>query len=304
MQTSNAIISDYGYLKAMAAKTRYDLVAMLSYTGSGHPGGSLSIVEILTTLLYGKIINYDPTNPCLSDRDRLILSKGHASPTLYVIMAELGYFPKSWLKEFDSPGSHLPKHCDRYKTPGIEASTGALGQGISLAVGAALAERLDKENNYNIYCIIGDGECQSGNLWEAVMSAGKYRLDNFKVILDNNNLQIDGYTNEIMPLGDIRKVWEGFGWHVEECDGHNIEELHQAFGRMNAVKGQPQVLIANTIKGKGVSFMENNADWHSGKINKEQAKIALSECEKQLDQKSYPVAEFLTREELLNLLGK
>lgn len=290
-------------IKKMAAKTRYDLLAMLSYARSGHPGGSLSIVEILSVLYYGNVMKYDNDNISLPDRDRLIISKGHASPTLYVVLAELGYFPKEWLKSFDASGSNLPKHCDRFKTPGIEASTGALGQGISIAVGMALAEQLDMQNDYDIYCIVGDGECQTGELWEAVMSAAKYNLDKLKVIVDYNNLQIDGFTEDIMPLGDMRKIWEGFGWHVEQCDGHDVSDLCVAFDKISGIKGKPQVIIAKTVKGKGVSFMENNVNWHSDKINKDQAKQALEEAEKELDESCYPVAEFLEPKELNALKG-
>ena len=295
---SSLSISKIQSIKSLAAKTRYDLIAMMSYGASGHPGGSLSITEIMSVLYYGGILKYDTTNEKLPGRDRFILSKGHASPTLYVILAELGFFPKSWLRDFDACGSNLPKHCDRFKTPGIEASTGALGQGISIAVGMALAEKLDRENNYNVYCIVGDGECQEGNLWEAVMSAAKYKLNNLKVIVDYNNLQIDGFTEDIMPLGNMRQVWEGYGWYVEECDGHSIEELIEAFEKISTIKEKPQVIIAKTIKGKGVSFMENNVDWHSQKINKLQAMKALAEAETKLEKDSYPVAEFLSAEEL------
>lgn len=291
-------ISDLHKIKSLAAKTRYDLIAMMAYAESGHPGGSLSITEIMSVLYFGGIMKYSLNNAEMPDRDRLILSKGHASPTLYVVLSELGFFPKTWLRDFDSCGSNLPKHCDRFKTPGIEASTGALGQGISIAVGMALAEKMDMENDYNIYCIVGDGECQEGNLWEAVMSAAKYKLDSLKVIVDYNNLQIDGFVEDIMPLGNMRQIWEGYGWHVEECDGHNIEEIVESFGKISAVKDRPQVIIAKTIKGKGVSFMENNVDWHSQKINKSQAVQALAEAETKLDSDSYPVAEFLSAEEL------
>jgi len=285
------------YVRDMADLTRYNLLAMLTYCGSGHPGGSLSVVEILSALYYGGVLRYDPGNPQLPDRDRLVLSKGHASPAQYIILAELGFFPKEWLKEFDANGSRLPKHCNRFLTPGIEASTGALGQGISMSVGMALAQKMDFIP-YNIYCIIGDGECQSGNLYEAVIAAGKYKLDNMKVILDKNGLQIDGNVEEIMPLGDVGNMWSAMGWKVWSCDGHNVENLLRIFEEMKDYKGKPQLLIANTIKGKGVSFMENNVDWHSDKINHQQGVLALEEAAALLAGSNRQKSDFLSKEEL------
>ena len=287
------------YAKKMADLTRYDLVAMLSFCGSGHPGGSLSIVEIVSALYHGKVISYDPKNPNMPGRDRLVVSKGHASPTLYVTLAELGYFPKEWLREFDANGSRLPKHCDRLKTPGIEASTGALGQGISMAVGMALAQKLGKED-YGIYCIIGDGECQSGNTFEAAMSAGKYALGNLTVIIDANGLQIDGNVDDVMPLGNIRLMWEALGFRVWECDGHDIAELIETFEEMKRYRERPKLLIANTVKGKGVSFMEHKANWHSDKIGAEQAAAALSELAPLVDG-ALTKAGFLSKDELSRL---
>lgn len=289
-------------VQEMAALTRYDLVAMLSYCGSGHPGGSLSIVEILSALYYGDIMKFDPANPTLPTRDRLIMSKGHASPTQYVVLADLGYFPKEWLRDFDANGSNLPKHCDRFKTPGVEVSTGPLGQGISIAVGFALTQRIDAIP-YDIYCIIGDGECQSGNVYEAAMAAGAFKLGSLKVILDRNNLQIDGDVDDIMPLGDIAATWRSLGWDVRECDGHKVTELLDSLDAMKAASDKPQLLIANTTKGKGVSFMENNVDWHSDKISKDQAVVALSEVEL-CDCGGRCKASFLRPEELAKLCGK
>lgn len=291
-------------LKCIAAKLRYDLVAMIAYAGSGHTGGSLSLIEILTALYYGGILKYHQKNPKMPDRDRLIMSKGHGSPALYVVLADLGFFPKKWLKEFDASGSQLPKHGDRFKTPGIEASSGALGQGISIAVGMALAERLDKKNTYHIYCIVGDGECQSGNLWEAVMSAAKYRLDNLTIIVDENRLQVDGFTDEVMPLGSLREKWRVFGWHTVECDGHDIGEILRALNKIRSVKHKPQVVVARTVKGKGVSFMENKALWHSAKITPELARKAFLELEKKLDESYCNVASFLDEDEHNILRGK
>lgn len=290
-------------VKAKADITRYDLVAMLSYCGSGHPGGSLSVVEILSALYYGGIMRFDAKNPRMPGRDRLIMSKGHASPALYVILADLGFFPKEWLRHFDADGSALPKHCDRLKTPGIEASTGPLGQGISMAVGFALDLKIDRRPE-NVYCVIGDGECQSGNLYEAVMAAGNFGLGNLKVVLDNNDLQIDGKVSEIMPLGDVRAVWGALGWEVRRCDGHDVGALLANFDAMKADSRRPQLLVADTIKGKGVSFMENNVDWHSDKINGEQAVVALSEAGKALCGRDGDLAGFLGADELAKLCGK
>lgn len=266
-----------------AKQIRYDLVKMLADAGSGHPGGSLSLIEILTTLYFGGVMKYDPKKPDMPDRDRFVLSKGHGSPALYVVLAELGYFPKEWLKEFDASGSRLPKHADRFKTPGIEASTGALGQGISIAIGMALAERLDKKNNYTTYCVLGDGECDSGNVWEAVMSATKFKLDNLVTIVDKNRLQVDGFTDEVMPLYDLDKKFKSFGWYTTEANGHDVSDLLKKIKRAKRVKEKPAVIIAHTVKGKGVSFMENEAIWHSAKVTPDLAKIALKELKEQME---------------------
>jgi transketolase len=289
-----------------AEEIRYNLVAMMDYAGSGHPGGSLSIVEIMSTLFYGGVLKQDPQNPKDDNHDRLILSKGHASPTLYVILADLGYFPAEKLKEFDANDSMLPKHCNRMKTPGVEASTGALGQGVSMALGMAMASRIEEGRDYQTYCVVGDGECQSGEVWEAAMAAAKFGLDNFKVIVDDNGLQIDGDTADIMPLGSLRDKWEAFGWYVQECDGHDVGQIKEALLKMNGIKNRPQVLIAKTIKGKGVSFMENIADWHSRKITKEEGVKALKEITQEYEALGFQNIEesilFLNEGELENLL--
>lgn len=300
------VLQDFSRLRKKTEEARYNLTAMMAYAGSGHPGGSLSVLEIMTTLYYGGVMKYDAKDPKSAGRDRFVLSKGHASPTLYVILADLGYFPPERLREFDADDSMLPKHCNRLKTPGVEASTGALGQGFSVALGMALAERMDKDNEYNVYCILGDGECQSGEIWEAAMAGAKYGLDHLKVIVDNNRLQIDGFTEDIMPLGDLKAKWEAFGWYVEECNGHDLEALQTAFDRMAEIKGRPQVLIANTTKGKGVSFMEDEADWHSRKMTKEEGARALAEIEKAYEAYGGSIDEsiiFLNPEELANLKG-
>lgn len=297
------VLQDFNQLRKKTEELRYNLTAMMAYAGSGHPGGSLSVLEIMTTLYYGGVMKCDARNPQAEDRDRFVMSKGHASPTLYVILADLGYFPAEKLKEFDANDSMLPKHCNRLKTPGIEASTGALGQGFSMALGMALAGKMDG-SRHSIYCALGDGECQSGEVWEAAMAAAKYGLNNFKAVIDNNRLQIDGFTDDIMPLGDLKAKWEAFGWHVEECDGHDLKALRQCFDNMNKITDRPQILIANTVKGKGVSFMENEADWHSRKMTKEEGAAALEEIEKAYSQYGDGIEDtilFLNAEELKEL---
>lgn len=299
------MLQNYAQLQKKAEEIRYNLVAMMDYAGSGHPGGSLSIVEIMTALYYGGILKQDTAVPEAGSGDRFVMSKGHASPTLYVILADLGCFPPVKLKEFDADDSMLPKHCNRLKTPGVEASTGALGQGFSMALGMAMAERIEETDSSSIYCILGDGECQSGEIWEAAMAAAKYKLDNFKAIVDDNGLQIDGDTKDIMPLGSLREKWEAFGWHVQECDGHDMQEVMQALEKMNEIQDRPQVLIAKTTKGKGVSFMENEADWHSRKMTREEGAQALNEIKKHYAALGYGDITsknfFLTSEELENL---
>lgn len=263
-------------LKGIARQVRYETVHMMAKAGSGHPGGSLSAIEILTVLYFHEM-NIDPGDPIMPDRDRFVLSKGHAGPALYAVLAERGFFPKDWLNEFDQSGSRLPKHVDRLKTPGIEVSTGPLGQGFSIAVGMALAEKLDRKYSYRIYSLIGDGESNSGQIWEAAETAAKYNLDNMIGILDRNCLQVDGFCEEIMPMEPLRLKWESFNWYVIEVDGHNIKELLKGLEEAGTVKGKPVMIIAHTIKGKGVSFMENKVEWHSAIITPELAEVALSE---------------------------
>lgn len=307
MDDNNKKRPDFKMLRKKNEELRYNLVAMMDYAGSGHPGGSLSSLEILTTLYYGGFLKTDPKNPKDAKRDRFVMSKGHASPTQYVILADQGYFPKDTLRVFDANNSMLPKHCNRKLTPGVDASTGALGQGMSMAVGMAMAGKIDEED-YNVYCVLGDGECQSGEIWEAAMSASKYSLDNLKVIVDNNRLQIDGFSDDIMPLGDLKAKWRAFGWNVSVCDGHNLEELYAAFESMEKMKGRPSVLIANTTKGKGVSFMEDEADWHSRKMTKAEGAQALAEITEAYEAYGFEKIEesilFLNQKELTQLTGK
>ena len=225
----NGKTPDLVALRKKTEQLRYNLIAMMDYAGSGHPGGSLSVLEIMTSLYYDGFLKVDAKNPQDPDRDRFVISKGHASPTQYVILADLGYYGKDKLRVFDKNNSMLPKHCNRKLTPGVDALTGALGQGMSMAVGMALAARAD-DAKYRTYCVLGDGECQSGEIWEAALSAAKYKLGNLKVIVDNNRLQIDGFSDDIMPLGDQRAKWSALGWHVEVCDGHMLQPLQ--IGRM------------------------------------------------------------------------
>jgi len=298
---------DFRLLCQKTEELRYNLVAMMDYAGSGHPGGSLSVLEIMTTLYYGGFLKIDPQNPLDPKRDYLVISKGHSSPTQYVILADKGYFEKDKLRVFDKDNSMLPKHCNRKLTPGVDASTGALGQGMSMAVGMALADRAD-EAKYNVYCVLGDGECQSGEIWEAAMSASKYQLGNLKVIVDNNRLQIDGFSNDVMPLGDQRAKWEAFGWHVETCNGHSLQELYDCLSKMEKIKNQPCVLIADTVKGKGVSYMENESDWHSRKMTKAEGAQALAEIAANYERLGYGDIEksimFLSHQELAELTRK
>ena len=249
-------------LKSLAANLRREALKMVGRAGTGHIGGSLSCCEILTAL-YFRILNVDPRNPNWDDRDRFVLCKGHATPMMYAVLAERGFFPKSWLETFDVPLSRLSKHVDMHLTPGVEMSTGALGQGLSVAIGMALAARLNKKS-YRIYAVLSDGENASGQTWEAAMSAAKFGLDNLIAAVDRNKLQVDGATDtneRIMPLEPLVDKWKSFGWEVMRINGHDFEEISSACEKAQSVKGKPSVIIADTTKGKGVSFMENSVPW-------------------------------------------
>ena len=264
-------------MKAIAKKLRRHIISMIGRAGSGHPGGSLSAVEIVTAL-YFKVLRHKPQDPRWVDRDRFILSKGHAAPVLYATLAECGYFPVDELATLRQLDSRLQGHTDRVATPGVEMSAGALGQGLSFAIGVALAGRLNSQD-YRVYVLLGDGECDEGQIWEAAMAAAHFKLDNLVAIVDNNGQQIDGWNRDVMNLDPFNKKWQAFGWHVIEVDGHNFTRLIKAFDRAKLVKGKPTVIIAHTIKGKGVSFMENNPDFHGKAPNAEEVKIALKELE-------------------------
>ncbi len=264
-------------LAAIAKRLRRHIITMTGTAGSGHPGGSLSAVEIATTL-YFKLLRHKPSDPQWPDRDRFILSKGHAAPLLYATLAECGYFPIDELLTLRRLDSRLQGHADRTTTPGVEMSAGALGQGLSFAIGVALAGRLNAQK-YRVYVLLGDGECDEGQVWEGAMAAAHFKVDNLVAIIDNNEIQLDGWNRDIMNLDPLNKKWQAFGWHVIEVDGHNLSQLIAAFDQAKSVKGQPAVIIAHTIKGKGVSFMENNPDFHGKAPNAAEVKIALKELE-------------------------
>jgi transketolase len=267
--------NDIQYLSDKALAVRRHIIRMIYHAKSGHPGGSLSATDILVTL-YFKYLRHDPKNPGWLERDRFVLSKGHAVPALYAVLAECGYFPVEELLTLRKINSRLQGHPDAKKTPGIEASTGSLGQGLSIAVGMALASRLDG-GKYRVYAMIGDGESESGQIWEAGMAAAHFKLDNLTVFLDRNNLQIDGCTENIMCLEPLARKWEAFGWHVIEINGHDFRQIANAIEESWKVKGKPAMIIARTVKGKGVSFMENNVAFHGKPPNKDEAERAMKE---------------------------
>lgn len=258
---------------------RQDILKMLNCAGSGHCGGSLSEIDILT-VLYNNIMNHDSENPDMEDRDMFILSKGHSAPALYAVLADCGYFDKSELSTLRQFGSSLQGHPSMHHTPGVEVSTGSLGQGLSIAVGVALANKMD-QSSARTYCLMGDGEIQEGQIWEAAMAAGHHKLGNLCGILDNNGLQIDGKVEDVMDVNPIKEKWEAFNWNVIEVDGHDVSEIEEAFKEAKNVSGKPSLILAKTIKGKGVSFMENKPQWHGLAPDEEQLEKALCElnCE-------------------------
>ena len=266
-------------LKRTANQVRKNIITAVYYAKAGHPGGSLSSAEIYT-YLYMKEMNVDPADPGSPDRDRLVLSKGHTCPGLYGVMAERGFFDREELKTFRHVGSRLQGHPSMRMLPGIDMSTGSLGQGISCAVGIAAAAKV-KGKSYRTYTLLGDGEIEEGQVWEAAMFASAKKLDNLCAIVDNNNLQIDGTLEEVNSPYPIDKKFEAFGFHViNVADGHDFDQLAAAFAEARTVKGQPTVIICKTTKGKGVSFMENNAGWHGKAPNEEEYKIAMADLER------------------------
>ncbi len=264
-------------LKSKANKIRKDIVRMITEAKSGHPGGSLSATDIVTAL-YFKVIRYNPENPKWEDRDRFILSKGHAAPLLYSVLAESGYFKVEELLTLRKLGSRLQGHPDMKRLPGIEISTGSLGHGLSVGNGMAIAGKLNGKG-YMVYVLLGDGECQEGQVWEAAMTASHYKLDNITAILDYNGLQIDGPVEDIMNINPISDKWRAFGWYVIEINGHDFKEILDSFERVKELKGKPTIIIAHTTKGKDVSFMENVVDFHGKAPTKEQMVQALKELE-------------------------
>jgi transketolase len=264
-------------LKERARNLRRHVIQMIAAAGSGHPGGSLSAADIITAL-YFKVLRHDPLNPQWPDRDRFILSKGHAAPILYAALAESGYFPVEELLTLRKLDSRLQGHTDRNLTPGVEMSAGALGQGLSFSVGVALAAKLDGRY-FRVYVLLSDGECDEGQTWEAALSAAHFRLDNLVAIVDRNRLQLSGWTREIMNLEPFAQKWQAFGWHTIEIDGHDFDQILAALQECQNTKAKPAVIIACTTKGKGVSFMENNVAFHGKAPTPEEAEEALKELE-------------------------
>ncbi|QQO08131.1 transketolase [Breznakiella homolactica] len=266
-----------GYLENLCRQFRIDVITQLYAVQTGHPGGSLSVCEILTALYFEKARN-NPQNPNDPGRDRIILSKGHAAPMLYRILAERGYFPADDLKTLRQFGSHLQGHPCSHGTKGVEVPTGPLGLGLGVAVGKALSLQLDKNPAY-VYCILGDGELNEGTIWESAMSASKFKLDNLIVIVDRNHVQLDGTDEEIMPLLDLGKKFDAFGFRTFSCEGHSIADICDTIDRAKDVRSMPSVIIAETVKGKGVSYMEGQNAWHGNPINSQYFERAIKELE-------------------------
>ena len=275
---------DAGRVRAAAAQMRRDIVTMLEEAGSGHPGGSLSATDLIATLYFGGVLRHDAANPADPARDRFILSKGHCCPALYAALAQDGYFPREWLSTLRKLGSHLQGHPDMRKCPGVEVSTGSLGQGLSIGSGLALGLAWDAEKSGaqapEVFVLMGDGELQEGQVWEAAMFAAQKRLSNLVGIVDNNNLQIDGHLNDVVSLGDIAAKFAAFGWHVVElADGNDVCQCREALTSAKAWGEGPAVVVAHTVKGKGVSFMEDQAGWHGKAPSAEQLQQALAEID-------------------------
>ncbi len=256
---------DRNFLTEKARQIRKMTIDSIGYLGVGHIGGAMSVVEVLTVLNY-KYISHDADDPTNPDRDRLVLSKGHAGPTLYSILADQEFFPADWLHTLNVGGTHLPSHCDRNLTPGIDMTTGSLGQGLSAAVGIALGNRLDQIDRY-VYCLIGDGETNEGQNWEAAMAAARFNLNKLIAFTDYNKLQLDGFMDEIMPIDDLDAKWASFGWNVLRADGHDVQAIDLCIAQAQQETTRPSMIILDTIKGKGVDFAENRSDNHNMKID-------------------------------------
>lgn len=269
-------------LKRIANRLRLDVIEMITAAGSGHPGGSLSSADLMAVLYFGGAMRHDPQNPQWEDRDRFVLSKGHVAPVLYAALAESGYFPVSELRTLRQLGSRLQGHPVRGKVPGVEMSTGSLGQGLSMACGIALAGKMDGRD-YRTFCLLGDGELQEGQNWEAAMFASQYCLSNLVAFVDRNRLQITGNTEDAVGLDPLPEKWQAFGWNVIVIDGHDIPMIQEAISRAELPGTRPTVVIMNTIKGKGVSFMENNAAFHGKAPNAEEHEVAVAELTEALE---------------------
>ncbi len=268
-------------LQEQARKMRIDIVSMIAQAGSGHPGGSLSCIDILTALYFGGVLRFDAQNPDDPTRDRFILAKGHAAPALYATLAHAGYFPKEELSTLRQLGSRLQGHPDCRLLPGVEVSTGSLGQGLSISAGLACGLRLAK-NEARVFTVLGDGECEEGQVWEAAMFAAHEQLGNLVAIVDANGLQIDGDVRQVVQVGSLNEKFAAFGWDVTTVDGHDMDSLVAELSRCKAAGGDmPHMIVAHTVKGKGVSFMENQVDWHGKAPNKEQLALALEQLEGQ-----------------------
>jgi transketolase len=269
------MVDKYEHLCSAACRVRRHIVEMITEGKSGHPGGSLSAADIITALYFG-VMNVKPEDPHWEDRDRFVLSKGHAAPALYSVLAEKGYFPKEELLKLRKTGAMLQGHPDMKGIPGVDMSTGSLGQGLSAANGMALAGKLDNKD-YRVYVLLGDGELQEGQVWEAAMSSAHYKLDNLTAFVDHNKLQIDGPVREVMNPEPVADKFKAFGWNVIAVDGHDMKQILDAVETAKNTKGAPTMIVAETVKGKGVSFMENQAGWHGTAPNREQCDMALSE---------------------------
>lgn len=274
-QVKGTKITDVTHLESIARSVRIKIVKMLHQAGSGHTGGSLSATDIAVAIYFSKM-RFDPQNPSWEERDRFILSKGHAAPLQYAIMAEAGYFPSETLDDLRTTESPLQGHPCCKRLPGIEVSTGSLGQGLSVANGIALGLRLDKKTA-RVYCIMGDGEIQEGQIWEAAMTAAHYNVDNLCAVVDNNGLQIDGPVEEVMKISPICDKWTAFGWHAIEVDGHRMNDILKALDEAEGIKGKPSVIIAHTVKGKGVSLFENKVEYHGVAPSAEELERALEQ---------------------------
>jgi transketolase len=262
-------------LAEIARQIRIDVIRMLAEAGSGHPGGSLSVADVVAVLMF-EVMRHDPKNPGWEERDRFVMSKGHCIPAWYSALAQAGYFPREEIMTLRKLDSRLQGHPDSNVLPCIEACTGSLGQGLSIALGMALASGL-AGNPWRVYCMVGDGESQEGQVWEAAMAAGKFKPPALCAILDYNKAQIDGYVRDVMPIEPIQDKWESFGWHVIKIDGHDLDQIYSALMEAKSVTDRPTLIVADTVKGKGVSFMENVVDWHGKAPTKEEAQKALAE---------------------------